>query len=84
MNEDSFEDWYNKSAVDIWQRYGKNQQLVPLLLPRIDTNVDVLFLGMNPSHRLECEGFYIETKIQRKGFGFKFLIFKLSDDLKIH
>jgi len=53
MNEDSFEDWYNKSAVDIWQRYGKNQQLVPLLLPRIDTNVDVLFLGMNPSHRLE-------------------------------
>ena len=57
----NFEDWYNNKAIDIWREYGKNQKLAPLLIPNTETNIDVLYVGMNPSHRTN----WIANKIRK-------------------
>lgn len=57
----NFEDWYNNQAIEIWNEYGSNQELVPLLIPKTETNIDVLYVGMNPSHRKD----WIQKKIKK-------------------
>jgi predicted transport protein len=50
-NFEKLADWYNNSAIKIWQEHGHNQAHVPLMIPKINTDIDILFVGMNPSHR---------------------------------
>lgn len=57
----NFEDWYNNQAIEIWKEYGGDNKLAPLLIPKIETSIDVLFVGMNPSHRTN----WIENKIKK-------------------
>jgi len=45
-------EWFNEQALAIWKRHSSNNKLVPLLLPHIENNVDLLLVGMNPSHRV--------------------------------
>lgn len=53
MELENFENWYNNEAIELWKKFGGAQVLVPHLLPKIQINPDVLFIGMNPSHRLD-------------------------------
>lgn len=50
-NYEGLADWYNNSAIEIWREHGQNQPHVPLMIPDINTDIDILFVGMNPSHR---------------------------------
>ena len=45
-------DWFNEQALAIWKRHSYRNKLVPLFLPHIEKNVDLLLVGMNPSHRV--------------------------------
>ena len=45
-------EWFNEQALAIWKRHSSNNKLVPLFLPNIENNVDLLLVGMNPSHRV--------------------------------
>jgi hypothetical protein len=64
VNENAFEDWYNSNALNIWHKYGHSQKLVPLLIPQIETNIDILFVGMNPSHRADWISKQLENNRQ--------------------
>ena len=60
QNDLGIADWYNNSAIEIWREHGHNQPHVPLMIPEINTDIDILFVGMNPSHRVE----WIEKQLQ--------------------
>jgi hypothetical protein len=51
-NFEKLADWYNNSAIEIWREHGQNQPHVPLMIPDINTDIDILFVGMNPSHKV--------------------------------
>ena len=46
---------------------GQNQPHVPLMIPDINTDIDILFVGMNPSHRVA----WIERQLQANAERFK-------------
>jgi hypothetical protein len=48
-----FNDWYNCEALEIWRNTTPKQELMPLLIPEIQTDAEVLVVGINPSHDLK-------------------------------
>lgn len=44
--------WFNEQALALWKRHSSINKFVPLFLPHIDNNVDLLLVGMNPSLRV--------------------------------
>ena len=44
-------EWFNNEALNIWRSYSQRHRLAPLLLPELESNVDLLLIGMNPSYR---------------------------------
>ena len=60
-------DWFNEQALAIWKRHSYSNKLVPLFLPSIENNVDLLLVGMNPSHRVN----WITKKIKNNPQIFK-------------
>jgi hypothetical protein len=61
-----FNDWYNCKALEIWRNMTPKQELMPLLIPEIQTDAEVLVVGINPSHDLK----WINQKLEdRAAFG---------------
>ena len=44
-------EWFNNEALNIWRSHPPRHRLAPLLLPELESNVDLLMVGMNPSYR---------------------------------
>ena len=44
-------EWFNNEALNIWRSHPPRHRLAPLLLPELESNVDLLMVGMNPSFR---------------------------------
>ena len=44
-------EWFNNEALNIWRSYPQRHRFAPLLLPELESNVDLLMVGMNPSFR---------------------------------
>ena len=60
MNQ--FNNWYNCEALEIWRNTTPKQELMPLLIPEIQTDAEVLIVGINPSHDLK----WIKQQLQDK------------------
>jgi hypothetical protein len=44
---------YNQRAMDIWDTFGAKQSRMPILLPELNENPELLIVGMNPSFNTE-------------------------------